>query len=182
MAELKNLTLLSDEDLMAHYQAGNDKAFEALYQRHSGRVLVFLSRRTNPQNARDLLQETFLKLHKARHQYSAQYPFLPWLFTITRNALVDFVRLSETKLAQASLAEIAVPVKPDTEAKATAGDLRPALTALPETQRRAIELRYLQDWSFEKIAADMETTPLNVRQLVSRGIKKLRSGFGRESK
>ena len=94
---------LSDEDLMALYQSGDGHAFETLYRRHSGRVFEFLQKKTNPLNARDLLQEAFLKLHRARHQYSVQYPFLPWLFTITRNVLVDFVRLNETKIAQHAL-------------------------------------------------------------------------------
>jgi RNA polymerase sigma factor (sigma-70 family) len=171
-----NLVLLTDEDLMALYQNGNDKAFAVLYKRHSGRVFDFLRRRTTPQNARELLQETFLKLHRSRHQYSAQYPFLPWLFAITRNALVDVSRLNESKIAKNSVTEITI--RAPTIDSVVLPDLQPALAHLPESQRRAIELRYLQDWSFEKIAADMNTSPTNVRQLVSRGLKMLRSRLG----
>jgi len=165
---------------MALYQSGDDKAFEVLYKRHSGRVLSYLQRRSNPQTARDLLQDAFLKLHRSRHQYSTQYPFLPWLFTITRNALVDFTRLNETKVAKSSTEEVelvaaAIPSLPLT-------DFEPALVTLSEPQRRTIELRYMQDWSFEKIAAEMQTTPLNVRQIISRSLKKLRSEFGGNSK
>src|ERR1035437_9350881 len=98
----------SDEDLMALYQTGDVAAFEALYRRHSGRVFAFLQRKTSPQSACDLLQEIFLKLHRSRHQYSIQYPFLPWLFAITRNALVDSARLNESKIARNSVAEVDV--------------------------------------------------------------------------
>lgn len=175
-----HMNTLSDEELMALYQSGDDKAFEVLYKRHSGRVLSYLQRRSNPQTARDLLQDAFLKLHRSRHQYSTQYPFLPWLFTITRNALVDFTRLNETKVAKSSTEEVelvaaAIPSLPLT-------DFEPALVTLSEPQRRTIELRYMQDWSFEKIAAEMQTTPLNVRQIISRSLKKLRSEFGGNSK
>jgi RNA polymerase sigma factor (sigma-70 family) len=174
------LTALTDEDLMALYQNGSDKAFAVLYERHSGRVFEFLQRRTTPQNARELLQETFLKLHRARHQYSAQYPFLPWLFAITRNALVDVSRLNESKISKNSVAELTLPDKlPDEVAQP---ELQLILAGLPETQRRAIELRYLQDWSFEKIAADLDTSSANVRQLISRGLKVLRARLGGKSK
>ena len=172
----EKLNQMSDEDLMALYQSGDAQAFDVLYKRHAGRVLAFLQKKTTTESARDLLQETFLKVHRSRHQYSVQYPFLPWLFAITRNALVDFVRLNETKVALSSVTGIETPSEP-LEATWT-HDLSGALQTLPVNQRRAIELRYLSDWTFEKIADDMKTTPTNVRQVISRGIKKLRSGFG----
>ncbi|PWU19701.1 MAG: hypothetical protein C5B49_05385 [Bdellovibrio sp.] len=172
------MTNFSDEELMSHYQSGDVRAFECLYERHAGRVLRFLRKKTNPESAHDLLQEVFLKVHRSRHQYSAQYPFLPWLFAITRNALADLARLNETKVARNSIAdlemlEVAIPSQ-----EAWTEELSLALKCLPTHQRRAIELRYLSDWTFEKIAEDIKTTPLNVRQIISRGIKKLRSALG----
>ena len=169
---------LSDEELMAHYQAGEIKAFEALYARHSGRVYQFLKSKTSPESARELLQEVFFKVHRSRSQYSPQYPFLPWLFTITRNAVIDLARLNETKVARSSASD---EVQMESLTLATEDwtpDLSQALQTLPAQQRRAIELRYLSEWTFEQIAEDMKTTPMNVRQVISRGIKKLRSGFG----
>jgi RNA polymerase sigma-70 factor (ECF subfamily) len=174
----ENLDHLSDEDLMAFYQTGDARAFDALYERHSGRVLAFLQKKTSAESARDLLQETFLKVHRSRHQYSTQYPFLPWLFAITRNALVDFVRLNETKVAHKSVSGLETPSPSNDTVAAWTPDLSAALQTLPASQRRAIELRYLSDWTFEQIADHMKTTPGNVRQVISRGIKKLRSGVG----
>jgi len=107
-----------------------------------------------------------------------QYPFLPWLFAITRNALVDFARLKETKIAQASIDTTDLLPQPSEQKTTWSDDLTVALGTLPANQRRAIELRYLSDWTFEKIAEDMKTSPMNARQIISRGIKKLRSGFG----
>lgn len=168
----------TDEELMRLYQAGDYVAFETLYHRHSGRVYEFLRKKVSPEIARDLLQETFLKLHRSRSQYSSQYPFLPWLFTISRNVFVDFVRLSETKISERSsegpLSELPAETTPE---NSWSGELATALEHLPENQKHAIKLRYLSDWSFEKIAADLKTSPLNARKIISRGIKKLRSNF-----
>lgn len=174
----ENLNQLSDEDLMALYQSGEIKAFETIYARHSGRVLEFLQKKTSPESARELLQETFLKLHRSRHQYSTQYPFLPWLFAITRNAFVDFVRLNESKVARGSVIDIERASISAEDVPTRAPDLSQALATLPVDQRRAIELRYLSDWTFEQIAQEMKTTPVNVRQVISRGIRKIRARLG----
>lgn len=167
---------MPDEELMTLYQSGDTAAFEVLYGRHSGRVLAYLQKRTDPQAAVELVQDIFLKLHKRRHRYSAQYPFLPWLFAITRNALVDSFRLKESRIREESV-EYLDPVGAITETPWIKG-LQGALQALPDRERRAIELRYQSDWTFEQIAAEMKTSSVNVRQIISRGIRKLRSRAG----
>lgn len=158
---------------MTLYQSGDYAAFECLYLRHSGRVYQYLKGKVATEVANDLLQEIFMKIHRSRDQYLSQYPFLPWLFTIARNQLTDYFKRSESKV-------IKIGIEPDlvaAEASLAAPeyDLSTALSSLPTNQRRAIELRYMNEWSFEKIAEEMKTTPENSRQIVSRGIKKIRS-------
>lgn len=169
----------SDEELMRLYQNGVSNAFEILYARHSGRVYAYLCKKTSTVQAADILQEAFLKLHGKRDRYSSEYPFLPWLFTIARNALFDHCRLGETKIAQRSNSSALESILdlPASDRSSTDGVVA-ALQALPSVQKRAIELRYLTEWSFEQIAAEMKTSPSNVRQIVSRGIKKLRLTSG----
>lgn len=167
----------TDEELMSLYQAGDYTAFEVLYRRHAGRVYEYLRKKvSSPDVAADLAQETFEKLHKSRSSYSAQYPFLPWLFTISRNTLVDHFKRAETRLT--------VPT-PDIETHfANEGlaseslDIAPALATLPVNQRQAIEFRYLRDWSFKQIADHMDTSEDNARKLISRGMQKVREFFG----
>lgn len=167
---------LSDEELMTIYQSGDFAAFEVLYRRHSGRVFEYLKKKVEVRTAQELLQETFEKLHKSRTKYNAQYPFFPWLFTISRNALFDFFKTAETKISQGSTSS---PILLDNLVTAVAEthsrhDISAILEVLPHHQKRAIELRYLHDWSFEKIADDMKTSETNARQVISRGLKKLR--------
>lgn len=171
---------LSDEELMILYQSGDFAAFEILYRRHSGRVFEYLKKKVEVRTAQELLQETFEKLHKSRAKYNAQYPFLPWLFTISRNALFDFFKTAETKLSSSSnsspiLLENLVAVVAESHSP---HDLSQILDLLPQQQKRAIELRYLHDWSFEKIAVDIKTSETNVRQIISRGLKKIRMAVG----
>ncbi|MDH5752558.1 MAG: RNA polymerase sigma factor, partial [Deltaproteobacteria bacterium] len=73
---------------MSAYQAGDMDSFRELYEAHKGRVMGYLHSRLNDQDeAEDVFQQVFLKLHRYRHRYRSEVPFLPWLFTITRNAM-----------------------------------------------------------------------------------------------
>lgn len=160
---------------MSLYQAGDFSAFETLYLRHSGRVFEYLKKKVAVDRAQDLLQDTFEKLHKSRDKYNPQYPFLPWLFTVSRNVLFDSFKQAESKLASSSSSSVGLLENLAAEAHGNSPfNISQVLERLPHSQRRALELRYLQDWSFEKIASDMKTSEENARQLISRGIKKIR--------
>lgn len=169
----------SDEDLMSLYQNGEYLAFQILFERHSKRLYgYFISKVNSRSRADDLLQETFLKIHRFRSKYSSQYPFLPWLFTIARNIVLDFYRSSEIRHERLSV-ELSDNVENSltTVSDIPSNDLSAALGPLPESQRRAIELRYLSEWSFERIAKELSTSPENSRKLVSRGILQLRKAL-----
>ena len=170
----------SDEELMTLYQSGDYGAFECLYERHSGRVFQYLKGKVSLEAAKDLVQETFLKVHRFRHQYQPQYPFLPWLFTVARNSLHDFLKSADQKVIRIEIDSDSLPAK--LLPVASDHDLSAALSGLPHIQRRAIELRYMNEWTFEKIAKEMNTTPENTRQIISRGMKKIRSFLKGEEK
>ena len=156
---------------MTCYQQGDEQAFAALYARHSGRVYGFLVNSLKDKTmADDVFQATFMKLHRARASYDATFPFIPWLFTVCRGVMVDQLRKAKRvrEVSDDEAVGQAVAVEPE-----LAQDL-PNLAVLPVVQRQAVELRYTQDLSFDEIAALLDTSPMNVRQLVSRAIKKLR--------
>lgn len=160
---------------MAAYQTGDAAAFRVLYGRHSRRVYGFLMKSLrNQAMADDVFQATFLKLHAARGRYDATFPFVPWLFTVCRSAMVDSIRAAErvredadSQTVERAAAEVVdeAPEHPDL----------PDLSALPEAQRSAVELRYAGELSFDEIARRLETSPANVRQLISRAVRKLRA-------
>jgi RNA polymerase sigma-70 factor (ECF subfamily) len=82
-----------DELLMARYAAGDAEAFECLFARYEPRVLAFFLKRTGSrEDAEDLYQELFLRIHRARWSYDAARPFSPWLFRIAHRLAVDDAR------------------------------------------------------------------------------------------
>jgi len=171
------LDLHSDEALMEMYQSGDAQAFDALYARHSGRVLGYLtSRLKDKQAAHEVLQASFLKLHRFRHQYHLADPFGPWFFALIRNTLTDSKR-KENRNPSAPWAEdpssvlealvAPAPVAPDTRSESL-------LANLDAPHREVLELRYSKDLSFEAIATRLGISAASARQRVSRAIRKLR--------
>lgn len=179
----KNLT---DEELMELYQSSDYLAFEMLYNRHSARIYKYLVGKVGSEVGQELLQDTFARIHKSRDKYSSQFPFLPWVFTIVRNLVRDYYKKAETQTVQNSVGLDALSLEASSELTnaGSLSQLEVSLESLPENQRLALRLRYLDDWTFEKIAEEIETSPQNVRQLISRGLKKIRTTLnsqGRES-
>lgn len=165
---------ITDEHLMDSVQSGNWAAFEVLYERHSGRVLGYLQKKVDSQTALDLMQETFVKVFRHHRRYNSQYPFLPWLFTLSRHVLLDHLKSRQFQNKQLSVSQELIPEVAWQPQRDGIPDFSEALRSLSPTQKRAVELRYLQEWSFEKIAQDLKTTEGNVRQILSRSVRALR--------
>ena len=175
---------MTDEELMLAYIDGDIEAFEVLYGRHKNRVFGFLMARLKDRSqAEDVFQTVFGKLHRARNKYRPQIPFLPWLFTLVRNTLIDHFRKTNAtgKYVTFGLdaAETNLPLvyEPATAIHAVVADF-----GLSEGQLKALELRFNQGLTFAEIAEQMQTSADNSRQIVSRAVRKLRSLMLREGK
>lgn len=170
---------LSDEELMALYQEGAEDAFNALYSRHSGKVFGYLKARCQTsEDAGDLFQEVFVKIHRSKHLYNRSLPVVPWIFSVTYSVLIDGKRKTKRKKEILNF---------DFDRMATQNDgsenlalvLSPLIQKLPNQQQIAIQMRYFNEKTFEEIAKQLKTSPLNVRQIISRGLKVLK-GFRKE--
>jgi len=161
---------------MHAYANGDIEAFEALYQRHKNRIFGFLMKKLKDRTeAEEVFQTIFGKLHAARKTYRQDIPFLPWVFTITRNALIDHVRKRDVYQKYVTTSEAAVETYAEQSSSAAPGDLEiRGLSSLTETQRQALEFRFSQGLTFAEIAELLQTSTDNSRQIISRAIRKLR--------
>lgn len=175
--DLKNS---SDEELMEIYKVGDSIAFEILFARHSGRIQAYLARKVFSQReAQDLLQEVFFKLHRSRHLYDSALPFSPWLFSIARSIWLDHVkkRKIEKDYELERITALTPSALPTPIVELTNGN--EFLERLPENQKEAVGMRVFDEATFEEIATKLSTSPENARQLVSRGLKKLKAVLGK---
>ena len=89
-----------DEGLLPLVGQGDMAAFEALYvQTEKAVYALALSILQNPDDARDVAQDVYLKVRAAAHLYVPQGKPLAWLFTITKNLCRDFQRARRTDQA-----------------------------------------------------------------------------------
>jgi RNA polymerase sigma-70 factor (ECF subfamily) len=167
--------VLSDEELMQAYAKDDMEAFALLYRRHRQRLFGFLLGRLKSRSeAEEVFQSVFAKLHQARYSYHREVPFLPWFFTIARNALIDHLR-RQRRQQHVILSEeaVAAGVAPDRE-YLPIGAAIAELASLSAAQRQVLELRFNQGLTFQEIAEELQLSAGNARQIVSRAIAKLR--------
>jgi RNA polymerase sigma factor (sigma-70 family) len=172
----------SDEQLMTAYVAGDTGAFEQLFQRYA-QVLYRVVRRRLPSDddARDVVQQTLLQLHRARHDFRSGAPLRPWLFTIALNLVREHqrrrARRGERPLDAADHALFPAPgPQPGAarEASDSAARVHAALASLPEPQRVVIELHLFDELPYEEIAQIVGASVGAVRVRAHRGYARLR--------
>jgi RNA polymerase sigma-70 factor (ECF subfamily) len=165
--------------LMRLAQQGDREAYRTLLEDIEPYLHAFLRRRlADASDVGDVVQETLLRVHQARHTYDPSRPIEPWLLAIARNVATDHLRL---RLARRTWE---VPIDSPLEAAATPDApreiaLETMLEKLPPRQREAFELIQLEGLSVRAAAARVGTTPgaLKVRaHRAYRALKRLLGG------
>lgn len=165
---------ISDEELMQKFINGSEPAFNSLYERYAGRVYFYLNKRLKDKNLVDeVFQEAFYKFTRSRYKYNSKYKFSPWLFSIVHNALIDSVRKVNSNKCDLGI-EVDNIIIQDNHESVVEPDIEQLFSSLSEREKEIIKLRYVNDLSFEKIAVRTGHLASNIRQIISRSIKKLK--------
>lgn len=168
-----------DEELMLAYQRGEGVAMDELIRRYKNPVFRFAySISGNTQEAQDIAQEVFLKVHVARASYQATGKFSTWLFAIAHNAAVSRLRKKSwlvlwPRKDDESDELVDVPSSdPSPEETASKNETREiveqCLQGLPFLQREALVLREFQDLDYEEIATILKKSLGTVKTLIHR--------------
>ena len=171
----------SDEDLMARYLAGDQEAFRALFERYSPRLMGLFGRQIrNDSDVRDLVQQTFLQFHRARHDFDLGAKVRPWLITIALNLKRRHFREQSRKRAGSLEVEPGVwnPASRGLERSEEVARVRDALAELSETQREVIELHWFEEMPFTEVARQVGASLSAVKVRAHRGYKRLREVLG----
>lgn len=175
---------VSDETLMLHYRAGDADAFAQLYERYKGPLYRYFLRHSGVQAvAEELFQDVWLKIVRAREQYTVQAKFSTYVYRLAHNRLVDYYRRQSVALAAAwedgagspsEETQVAPGEEPETQAHARfqVARLMELLRTLPEVQREAFLLREEGGMSIEEIAeatgVERETAKSRLRYAINR--------------
>lgn len=158
---------MSEEQLIRRAQQGDNGAFEELLLLHQKKVYnLCLRMSANPDDALDLSQEAFLRAWRSLGQYQFEANFSTWLFRLTSNICIDFLRRKkrrqETSLTESyddsdEGAELSVPdAQPGPEQQAmtneTKIELARAMEQLSPEHREILQLRVIENLQYEQIA------------------------------
>jgi RNA polymerase sigma-70 factor (ECF subfamily) len=161
---------------MERYQQADPDAPATLVDALSPALLRFFRAQVvSREQAVDLLQETWLRIHRVRHTYRPGEPVLPWIYAIARRVRVDGYR----RMRRITLHEIAMDAPPERQAQPEVRNPAPAfdtlVAALPEAQREVVTMLKVGGLSLEEVARATSSTVGAVKQKAHRAYERLRT-------
>jgi RNA polymerase sigma factor (sigma-70 family) len=168
---------VTDEELMARYCEGEEHAFRVLFERYAGLLLRVLSRDLGSEAAaEELVQQTFLQLHRARFDFDVSQRFKPWILTIALNLKREHFRRRRRR-PTVELVEAGVPAR-EQERWEASSSVAWALERLPGDQREVIELYWFEGLSFADVARCLGIGKVAAKVRAHRGYVRLRTLLG----
>jgi len=180
-----NVEPVADPELLRRMRLGDEAALEALYVRYGGLVYTLALRIVgDPELAREVVQDTFLRSWDGRETYDAQRGRVPWwLMGITRNRAIDLLRSrshqARIRERATPLSEIPVALTGDpADAVAARRAVVDALRELSDVQRVAIELAYYGGLTQTEIADKLGEPLGTIKSRTREAIERLRGLLG----
>lgn len=176
---MENISRLTDEELAISYVRGNNRAFDELLSRNQSKLfsyILFVVR--DEDKAKDLFQETFVKVITKLHQgrYVDSGKFGAWIMRIAHNVIMDLYREQRSR-------NLIEPTDENDHSNLSGNeildsnvenryvndqimvDVKNMMNMLPPTQREVVFMRFYQDLSFKEIA---ETTGVSINTSLGR--------------
>jgi RNA polymerase sigma-70 factor (ECF subfamily) len=179
-----------DHEFVRAAQRGDAEAFAALVRAHQERALrVAKNLVANEEDARDLVQEAFVKAFRALGGFDFAHPFRTWLYRIVTNVAIDHLRRRRPHLSTAAgedeeagwdLPDPDAPRPPDEAERAeTRSEVHAVLATLAPHFQSVLVLRELEGLSCKEIAEVVGATHVTVRWRLHRGRKLFQEAWER---
>lgn len=163
---------------MAAYQRGDMASFETVYAAVAGPLRGYLRALVRDAAlADDLLQETFLQVHRVRHTFQPHRPVRPWLYAIARNVALMHRRAAGRRARHETIADEAlpeIPVAPEIEGLGDRDAVWGAIARLPAARREPVVLHHVLGMSFKEVGAVLGITEGAAKVRSHRGLVELR--------
>jgi RNA polymerase sigma factor (sigma-70 family) len=169
--------VISDQDLIGKYLAGQESALEKLIRRHKNRVFAYILMVVKDKElAEDLFQDTFIKVINTFRsgQYKEEGKFIQWVMRIAHNLIIDYFRKSkripivENNDDYDIFDKVRIPVESVEEQLITEQihrDVKKLIEYLPKEQKEVLVMRHYGDMSFKDIA---EVTNVSINTALGR--------------
>ncbi|KJR48857.1 RNA polymerase sigma factor SigW [Desulfosporosinus sp. I2] len=174
---------MEESNLIKKCQRGDKEAFQLLISQYHPFVVKFLVKITNnDQTAEDLTQETFLKVIRNIEKFdtAGQARFSTYVISIAKNAYIDYLR-KEKKFMQnipihenLNVEDVNIQVENTVVDKLYGQGILANMEDLPEEQRIAIKLKYIEGLTLKEIGDQLNLEPKTVKSRIHNGIVRLR--------
>ena len=176
--------MIDEKKLIDRILSGDQDAFSTLMQAYEDKVYNLCLRMcADREEAKDLAQEAFIKAWRGLKFYKQEAAFSTWLYRLTSNVCIDFLRQKKRKAAVSLAApedeQIDIPdpaPRPDELVlqKQRNEAVAEAMSQLEDEFRLVLALRVVQERSYEEIAEIMDLKPGTVKSRLARAREKLR--------
>lgn len=177
----------NDAELVRRMRLGDEAALEALYGRYGGLVYTLALRIVgDPELAREVLQDTFLRAWDGREGYDADRGRVPWwLMGIARNRAIDVLRSRSHQARLREDARLTADTRSSeatepavTETVALRRAVTDALRGLSAVQRQAVELAYYGGFTQAEIARELGEPLGTIKSRTREAMERLRQALG----
>ncbi|HRH57090.1 MAG TPA: sigma-70 family RNA polymerase sigma factor [Chitinophagales bacterium] len=180
-----------DQELLTAAKNGDQKAYTALMEKYRKSVYhLILKIVKSPEDAEDLMIEAFSKAFDRLDQYSPDYAFSTWLYKITSNTCIDFLRkksiekISLEKEGKSLFDSISFSTHSNPEMDLIKSQridkLKDAVNSMDEIFSRVIALRYFKEYSYEEISEELNIPVGTIKVQLHRAKKILLEKFMEE--
>jgi len=178
--KMENKFSYTDEELIARFQRGDEKAYIELVNRYRKRMMTFVFRFVGDMDqAEDLVQDTFVKVYTHRHYYKEIAKFSTWIYTIAGNlARTELRKRKRRKVTSLSQKgnddkDYDLPaVQPDSgdvvQGEFIEQKIQEAIDELPLHFKTVIILRDIQELSYEEISKIVDVPLGTVKSRINR--------------
>jgi RNA polymerase sigma factor (sigma-70 family) len=174
---MKSHSVVSDQELIGRYLAGNQSSLEVLIHRHKNRVFAYILMIVKDKElAEDLFQDTFIKVINTIRSgsYKEEGKFIQWVMRIAHNLIIDYFRKSkripliDNKDEYDIFEKVRIPVESVEDRMITEQihhDVKKLIEYLPLEQKEVLIMRHYGDMSFKDIA---EITNVSINTALGR--------------
>ncbi len=161
---------LEDDGFVVRALKGDESAYKDLMEKYDRPIYFHIRKMIKEKElVEDLVQEVFMKAFKNLETYSNEYAFSTWLYRIATNHTIDYLR--KKKLQTLSIndpyktkdGEVEIQLPDETYAtdkkvikKERKAIVQDAIANLPEKYRAVIQLRHMEEYSYDEIADELD--------------------------
>jgi len=172
--------IYSDEQLMARFQEGDENAYIELVNRYRDKLINFVYNYIRDfEISEDIVQDTMVKLYQKKHYYKEINKFSTWIYTISKNlAFTEFRKKKRRKITL--LSQISKDDRPydipadqpgtdqEIQSEITTRIIRKAIDGLPEKFKEVINMRDINQLSYEQISSIINVPIGTVKSRINR--------------